>query len=178
MKFHLSTLLLAILVAALCIGWYLNSTELERDDFAGSWESTSEGFFTTNHSPFTKLEIHHDGSFVHRNITRPEIFGFRGTYTLERFGMITFTVTGYEYQNAFRQQLYEIQKLHEPKYAATLTPPNYKKPIEASITCHGSLNAEGILKLEKRAVNNPGKHPDKELPGWGSFKKSSTLGAE
>lgn len=170
MKFHLSSLLLIVLVAALGIGWYLNSTELERDDLVGCWESTSE-LFTTSHSPFTKLEIHQDGTFYSLHGTRNDVRIFRGTYVLERFGMITFTITSLEYLNEALQQMHESIAATTPGY--TREPSRYKftKPIEASITCHGSIDAEGILKLETRAVQNPGKHPDKELPVWGSFKK-------
>lgn len=167
MKFHLSTLLLAILVAALGLGWYLNSTKLERDKIVGRWQNakSGKGFWTS-------LEIHENGTFTKSESGRTETSFFRGTYALQRFGMITFAVTSMEHRNDDLQQMYEHFLKVDPSYSARQTPPNFTKPIDASITCHSSFDAEEILKLEQRSVQNPRKHPDKELPGWGSFKRS------
>lgn len=91
MKFHLSTLLLAMVIVALGLGWYLDHNNPRRTNIVGSWRTARFSGYLISY--FTNLEIREDGTFSKSQSDRRATEVYEGTYQTLRDGTVVFHVT-------------------------------------------------------------------------------------
>ena len=91
MKFKISTLLLLVAIAALCIGWFVDHFDPSRYEIIGTWRHSSTGEFSSNYN--TTLRINRDGTFSKTQCEESKWNTYSGSYATNKDGTITFHVT-------------------------------------------------------------------------------------
>ena len=93
MKFHLSTLLLALVIVALGLGWYLEYQHRHQREIVGTWHFPYPGSEHHSHDANVTLTLHNDGTFRKRFHGPFHDYSYTGTYNSTPEGLVTFHIT-------------------------------------------------------------------------------------
>ena len=91
MRFRMSTVFLFTLTPAILLGWCVERASRHRRDIVGTWYYPTNDLTVLGYTSL--LEIRWDGTFTKIQGYRTSRETFKGTYTVEDDGRITFHVT-------------------------------------------------------------------------------------
>jgi hypothetical protein len=110
MKYHLSTLLLAMVIVALGLGWYLDHHDPKRTEIVGTWYYPYKSLPYGQVGYHTTLTINEDGTFRKTEMGREGSEIYEGTYRMEKDGSIFFHVTKKTVKSDFHKIAVELSK--------------------------------------------------------------------
>lgn len=133
MKFHLSTLLLAMVIVALGLGWYLEYQHRHQRELVGEWDTCTFSGYVIN--SMTMLELRSDGTFRQTQRSRHSAEVYEGTYRLDKEGRIVFHVTR--------------KDLMEPRWPSKIDDqePQERVPLDQEYTLHWAIDRAGWLLM-------------------------------
>jgi hypothetical protein len=139
MRFQLSTLLLAMLIVALGLGWYLDHNDPRRTEIVGTWRGIHNGKGGIS----TTLEIKEDGTFnqVQRDLVQTETY--EGTYFYAPSGVVTFHIK-VKNMKLITDDLYKrVAKENN------LPDPTVREPLRLSVPCDTrcAVDRTGVLVI-------------------------------
>ena len=92
MRFRLSTLLLSVVIAAICLGWYIDHTRSRGTNICGAWISATDRKPMIM-SDYSTLDVEQNGTFSKVQYSQDSWTTFSGTYCANEDGTFTFHVT-------------------------------------------------------------------------------------
>jgi len=93
MKFHLSTMLLAMVIVALGLGWYLDHHDPRRTEIVGTWHFPYPNSMHQTHDAMVTLELRDDGTFRKRHHGPFHDYAYEGRYNRNAESLMTFHIT-------------------------------------------------------------------------------------
>ncbi len=144
MRFHLSTLLLAMVIVALGLGWYLDHNDPRRTEIVGTWHFPYKSLPYGQMGYYTMLTIYEDGTFTKEEIFRSHSDTYEGTYHVEKDGIINFHVVKKTIKTDLDEHFSEIYK------KMNQDPPPKRLPITLDVNyeLRCAVDKAGFLLLE------------------------------
>jgi hypothetical protein len=147
MKYHLSTLLLAMVIVALGLGWFLDHYNRNRTEIVGTWHYPYQSSPKGISGYYTSLTIGEDGSFNKIEGHRFESETYTGTYRVEKEGIILFHVTK-------KTSKMDREELWTQIYKARGEEPPNRGPIELNVyyKTRCAVDKAGFLLLDNQGL--------------------------